>query len=123
MTLKSAWLSAVLSLFILTACSKGPHSDLYATVLMRDGTRVSGTVVSSSPTVIQVMSDDQVTHNFPMSLVRSVDYRERRGADSASAFDAVHDEHYHAPESAITTRTFELPAGTQISVRNEETID
>jgi hypothetical protein len=58
MTSKSAWLSAVLSLFILTACSKGPHSDLYATVLMRDGTRVSGTVVSSSPTLIQVMSDD-----------------------------------------------------------------
>ena len=34
-----------------------------------------------------------------------------------------HREHYHPPEAAITTRTHVLPAGTEISVRNEETID
>jgi hypothetical protein len=35
----------------------------------------------------------------------------------------VHDNHYHSVESAITTKTHSLPAGTQLSVRNEETID
>ncbi len=34
-----------------------------------------------------------------------------------------HHEHFHPTETAITTRTHVLPAGTSISVRNEETID
>jgi hypothetical protein len=34
-----------------------------------------------------------------------------------------HREHYHPVESAITTKTYELVPGTEISVRNEETID
>jgi len=37
--------------------------------------------------------------------------------------EATHREHYHPVESAITTKSHELPAGTEISVRNEETID
>jgi len=32
-------------------------------------------------------------------------------------------EHHHPVEAAITSRRRELPAGTEISVRNEETID
>jgi hypothetical protein len=34
-----------------------------------------------------------------------------------------HDEHYHPPETAISTKTYDLPEGTQIAVRCEETID
>jgi hypothetical protein len=35
----------------------------------------------------------------------------------------MHEYHYHPPMAAIQTKTSVLPAGTQISVRNEETID
>ncbi|MBI2816904.1 MAG: hypothetical protein HYX72_08180 [Acidobacteria bacterium] len=35
----------------------------------------------------------------------------------------VHAELPHPPESAITTKTFELPVGTEIAVRTEDTID
>ncbi|HLH17327.1 MAG TPA: hypothetical protein VKX45_08910 [Bryobacteraceae bacterium] len=37
--------------------------------------------------------------------------------------DAVHEHHYHPPASAITSTTFTVPAGSEISVRTEETID
>jgi hypothetical protein len=36
---------------------------------------------------------------------------------------AFHEEHHHAPESAVTTKTNILAVGTEIQVRNEETID
>jgi hypothetical protein len=86
---------------------------------MRDGTRAGGVVVSSSALEIQVVGDDQVTHTFPMSRIRSVDYGDAVPPEP----DADHLDHYHAVESAITTKTYELAPGTQISVRNEETID
>jgi hypothetical protein len=33
------------------------------------------------------------------------------------------ESHSHPPESSITTRTYEVPVGTTVSVRTEETID
>jgi hypothetical protein len=41
------------------------------------------------------------------------------GGDS----DPMHEHHYHPPQSAVTTKTYTVPAGAEISVRNEETID
>jgi hypothetical protein len=109
----------MLALFLLASCNRAPGSGPHATVLLRDGTRVSGAVVSSSPTAIQVVGDDQVPHTFALAEVRSVDYSEPQ----PSTLDSEHEDHYHASESAITTRSFELEPGTQITVRNEETID
>ena len=37
--------------------------------------------------------------------------------------DAAHDSHYHPPASAVTSTTLLVPAGSEISVRTEETID
>jgi hypothetical protein len=98
---------------------------------MRDGTSVSGTVMSSSAAEIQIAGDDKVTRTIPMSQVRSVDYDETAAAapgttpapNAPSAREPFHERHYHPARSAITTRTYELPSGTEISVRNEETID
>jgi hypothetical protein len=42
---------------------------------------------------------------------------------TAPDMDRDHDHHYHPLQSAITTKTYDLAPGTQISVRNEETID
>src|SRR4029077_11564777 len=35
----------------------------------------------------------------------------------------VHEHHYHPTRAEIHTKTYELPIGTELSVRNEETID
>ncbi|MBV8728396.1 MAG: hypothetical protein JO336_01170, partial [Acidobacteriia bacterium] len=34
-----------------------------------------------------------------------------------------HPDHYHPPEAAVTSTRHEIPAGTQVAVRTEETID
>ena len=106
---------------------------------MRDGTSASGTVISSSGGEIQLAGDDKVTRTIPMAQVRSIEYQDAPAATAAdnnppsaavpsvpsapSLREAPHRDHYHPKESAITTKTYELPAGTEISVRNEETID
>jgi hypothetical protein len=35
----------------------------------------------------------------------------------------VHERHEHPVPAAVTTKTYEVPAGSEVSVRNEETID
>jgi len=37
--------------------------------------------------------------------------------------DTTHEAHYHPPQATIRTRTYVVPAGTEIPVRIEETID
>ena len=48
-----------------------------------------------------------------------------QGTQSASRVqtDGETESHSHPAESAITTKTYELPVGTMVSVRSEETID
>jgi hypothetical protein len=46
-----------------------------------------------------------------------------RRSSARAASDAVHEHHYHPTRTEITTKTFVLPAGTTISVRNEDTIN
>jgi hypothetical protein len=142
---------------MLTACGRQPAASQHATVQMRDGTEVSGTVQSSSATEIQIAGDDKVARTIPMTQVRSIEYDDpappSAGTQPASAPPASapppsappasappasappasgnaarprelrHRDHYHPPESAVTTTTHQLPAGTEITVRNEETID
>jgi hypothetical protein len=109
---------------------------------MRDGTRVTGTVTSSSASELQLTGDDKIARTIPMAQVRSIQYDDTTqpavaetpapipapASASASApappvADEPRHEHHHAVEAAITTRTHVLPVGTQISVRTEETID
>jgi hypothetical protein len=135
--------SVVFSVLMLSSCGKQgtPAAGAQrATVTMRDGTQVAGTVLSSSAQQIQIAGDDQVTRTIPMSQVRSVEYSDAQpaaavpagqpaaGAQPASTAAtpepaAAPSDHYHAPEAAVTTRTYIVPAGAQIAVRNEETID
>jgi hypothetical protein len=113
---------------------------------MRDGTSISGTVLSSSTGEIKVDGDDHVQRTIQMSQVRSVDYgavpppaagaptanagnpppapaNGAAPADGAPAPDPVHDQHFHPEEAAITSKTYVVPEGTALSVRTEETID
>jgi hypothetical protein len=130
---------ALFLFLVLFSCAK-PSGGQHATVLMRDGTSVSGTVLSSSGTEIQLAGDDKANRTIPMAQVRSIEYDDVAPAapeaasaqpggasPNASAPPAArelpHREHYHPAESAITSKTYSLPAGTEISVRTEETID
>jgi hypothetical protein len=143
-----------LSAFLFFGCSRNPApatAAAHATVQLRDGTSVSGSVLASSPTEIQIAGDDKITRTIPMTQVKSVDYGDAPAATPMAAAnppavtaspapsnpapavtpetvpppppDPVHEQHVHAEEHAITTHTYVVPVGTSVSVRTEETID
>ncbi|HEY7337520.1 MAG TPA: hypothetical protein VH639_21685 [Bryobacteraceae bacterium] len=135
---------AVAAILLLSSCGKTATDTRHASVELRDGTSVSGKVLSSSASELQIAGDDNVTHTIAQAQVRSIEYDDPPETAAATApapaapatsgapatpaappqrRELRHRDHYHPPESAITTTTYELPAGTQISVRNEETID
>jgi hypothetical protein len=128
------------ALVTFSSCNKNTGGGQHASMLMRDGSTVSGTVISSSSSEIQLAGDDKVTRTIPMSQVRSIEYDDAPSPPAASATapttsapptasapppprELQHREHYHPTEGTITTKTYDLPPGAEISVRNEETID
>lgn len=143
----------VFGIGFLSSCSKPAGGNQHATISLRDGSTITGTVLSSSTAEIQVAGDDKINRTIPTAQVRSVQYDDTAQASAngaspapgaapapppgdaaapapppsnappAAAAELPHPDHYHPAESAITTRTYELPAGAQISVRTEETID
>ena len=48
---------------------------------------------------------------------------ERVAVPPPAAAEPTHEDHYHPPAAAVQSKTRLLPAGTEIPVRNEETID
>jgi len=123
----------ILAVLWLAACAKPAGGGQHATVQMRDGTSVSGTVISSSASEVQIAGDDKVTRTIPMDQVRAIEYSDATepvaappNAAPAASPPLANDAdfvHSHATEAAVTTKTYVLPAGTAVSVRNEETID
>ncbi len=154
----SRFIVICLPLFLLlTSCGKkelAPSANApRATVQMRDGTSVSGTVVASSPTEIKLAEDNGVTRTIPMAQVRAVEYAEAPAAPAAPASsaepppaaapesasapppaaapqsataapaEAVPEKPSQPAEAVVTTKTYVVPARTRIPVRTEETID
>ena len=132
------FLPAVLAILVLCSCSKTPGGGQHATVELRDGTSVPGMVISTSGTEVQIAGDDKVTRTIPMNQVRAIEYDGTEPTEAPPASTTMkpepppargqaelrhREQHHHPQEAAITTRTDELPPGTEISVRNEETID
>jgi len=116
---------AILLAGLIASCTKTgtPAADApHATVLMRDGTKVTGTITASSPAEITLAGDDKSSRTIAMKDVKSIAYDEPRAADAAVA-ETFHDDHYHPPQAAIRTKTYTVAAGTAIPVRSEETID
>ena len=136
--------STVALLLVLSACTTTPTTGPRATVEMRDGTAVSGMVLSSTAAEIKI-TDDNVTRTIPMTQVRSIDYGEAPPAPAAAAAPAAPGAAPAArptmaaarpaarrpvrpaipPPTAddITTDTHVLQSGTEISVQTQETID
>jgi len=108
-----------------------------ATVLLRDGTTLAGTVVESSPSEIKLLGSDGVTRDVAMNKVKSIDYGETAAAQQPESAppppsaepapppepEPKHEPHYRPTEGQVTTKTYVVPAGTQVPVRVEETID
>ena len=122
-------LPVLVALIFLGSCNKSSGGGQHATVQLRDGTSVSGKILSSSATDVQIAGDDNVTRTLPMTQVRAIVYDAAAAATGAPPATAPaepeerHPEHYHPRESAVTTKRFGLPAGTDLGVRTEETID
>jgi hypothetical protein len=123
--------SGVFSLVLLASCARQDSAtapaaaDLpHATVMMRDGTRLSGTVAASSPSEITLNVDGGAARTIAMRDVRRVDYDAPSQAPSQAAeAPSGHEDHHHAERAAIETKTFVVAAGTEVPVRTEETID
>ena len=127
------------ALFFLASCANKPASGPHATVLMRDGTTLAGTVTATSAAEITLAGDDNTTHTVPMAQVKSIEYDDAAAAAQTSApqaggaptrrssaraaSDSVHEHHYHPTQAEIHTKTYVLPVGTQVSVRTEDTIN
>ena len=124
--------------FLASCTNKQAPSGQHATILMRDGTSLTGTVTATSPTDITLAGDDNTTHAIPMTQVKSIEYGDTGAAQTSAAqnsagqpgatahrrsSDAVHEHHYHPTQAEIHTKTYVLPVGTQVSVRTEDTID
>ena len=117
------------------AATTGPD----ATVVLRDGSRVSGEVLDSSGAQVTLKALDGSTRQIEMRNVRTVDYGPEGWAKTsapaastpapAPASAPVHHDgmptppRFHPPESRITTKTFLLPAGTTVEIRTDEVID
>jgi hypothetical protein len=142
----------LMSGFFLASCGNQTASGQHATVVMRDGSTLAGTVTATSPSEITLTGDDKVTRTVPMAQVKSIEYDDAPAAQTAAGqpssstpasggtsssgggthrpssasrakSEAVHAEHYHPTQDEIQTKTYVLGAGTKVPVRTEETID
>lgn len=123
--------------FLASCANKQAPSGQHATILMRDGTSQTGTVTATSPSEITLAGDDNTTHTIPMTQVKSIEYDDTGAAQTSAAqtsagpgatphrraSDALHEHHYHPTQAEIHTKTYVLPANTQVSVRTEDTVD
>jgi hypothetical protein len=125
----------------------GPHAFVH----LKNGSKVPGTIVASSQTDMVVSGDDGIEHKIPLSQIKSVEYGETSSGQPAERAsrepapkktpareEAAAPRQPPPPEAAqppaaltpapapvreVTTRTYELPAGSEISVRTNEAID
>jgi hypothetical protein len=130
--------ASLAALLLLASCASKQASGQHATVLMRDGSSLTGTVTSTSPTQITLAGDDNTTHDIPMSQVKSIEYDDNqaaqnsaapsgatpaRGGSGGRAASESHEHHYHPTRAEIHTKTYVVPSGTKVSVRTEDTIN
>jgi hypothetical protein len=141
----------LLCMFVLVGCTQKESSEAssdsnaqHATILTRDGSRVTGTVRSSTPSQITLNMDAGGTRTILTKDIKSVEYGEApAGNKAATAPNTNANEstaipretrnqpdtaaqpvtRVHPDKTAIETKTFVIPAGTEVSVRNDEAID
>ena len=98
--------------------ASGPHALVY----LKDGSKVPGTVVASSQTDMVVAGDDGIERKIPLAQIKSVDYSVAP-APAQQLQPRQTAQESAPPPPVVTTRTYELPAGSQVSVRMNDAID
>ena len=128
-------LSATLSVLLLAGCAQKDSSEAapdanaqHATVFMRDGSTVTGAVTASTPSQITLNMDSGGARTILMKDVRSVQYGDAGNdaghpAAPAAGAAAASVPRARPDREAIKTKTFEISAGTEVAVRNDEAID
>ena len=125
------------TLVVLASCAKKEASGQHATILMRDGTTMTGTVTASSADQITLAGDDNTTHNIPMNQVKSIEYDDNAAAQTSEAQPGAptggggspartlrtREPRHHPTRADIQTKTYVVPVGTKVSVRTDGTID
>jgi len=136
--MKAASFVCVLLLAVSACSTSTPTTGPHATVQMRDGSSVSGMVLSSTADEVKITTDDNVTRTIPMAQVRSIDYGDAPSPAAAAPGAAPTMAGAGAKPAAprpvaralprptaddITTDTHVLSSGTELSVQTEEVID
>lgn len=123
-------------LLILASCSAKQSAGQHATVLMRDGSTVTGMVTATSASEITLAGDDNTTHQIPMTQVKSIEYDDAQASQNSSTQPAAtpsqpysrrtagsgHERH-HPTQAEIRTKTYVVPVDTKVSVRTDDTIN
>ena len=134
--------TAVCATMLFCSCNKTQETQAgpRATVTMRDGTLVGGTVVATSPNEIKLLGDDNVTRTLAMAQVKSIDYQEpasnppaggtgdqtptnSAATGNSAGATAPATAQNQAPEPAAqspTTETHEHPAEAAITTKTFE---
>ncbi|MFL6305411.1 MAG: hypothetical protein ACJ72H_17920 [Candidatus Sulfotelmatobacter sp.] len=127
--------AAVCILLLLAACSEKQGSGQHATIQMRDGSTLTGTVTATSPSEITLTGDDSKTHQIPMTQVKSIEYDEPQAAQNSSNQPNATPsqpssgrtsglrERHHPSQAEIRSKTYVVPENTKLSVRADEAIN
>src|SRR5713226_3875617 len=129
---------ALLLILFLAACTQKESSQASsadsnsprATILMRDGTTVTGAVTSTTPSQITLLTDSGSTRTILTKDVTSVQYGEATAGNQVATAptnaarnstkpveetrnkpEPAPQLRYHPDRSAIQTKTFQIPAG------------
>jgi hypothetical protein len=137
------YLLLILALIVVSSCTKTNETasqegvsapGQQATVVLRDGTRYAGTVTSSTTTQVTLAGDGANSRTFDMKDVKSIEYgtpsapvappAARAMAPEAERRSAPAAAQERAPERAPRRApSIQLPVGTEVAVRTNETID
>jgi hypothetical protein len=104
-----------------TTAAAQSADGLHAVVQLKDGSKLPGTIVASSQTDMVVAGDDGIERKIPMAQIKSVEYNEPPRAQSAPPPAPIAPP--PPPPPAVDTWTYELPPGSQLSIRMNEGID
>ncbi len=137
---KRAVIVIILLLGVLGACSKSASTGSQtATLALKDGTTVTGTVTKSDTASITIQTPNGVVSTYPVTQVSSINYGPGPGAaanapssaptppqqgaeppppTAPSAAASAPDREYSPAETFVT-----IPAGTTIAVRTDQSID
>jgi hypothetical protein len=139
MLMRASLASATVCVLFLSSCHRQaspPPEAAHATVVLRDGSQASGTVAATTPAQITLNLDNNAgSRTIPMSQVSSINYDQAPAAQPAAASPppaaappsqppaAAPAATEQPPQPAIQSKTLVVPAGAELRVRCEETID